>query len=215
MLGPDFQRASTHKCLSPDTMVRTTEGDIPIRDVTIGTRLFGIDGLPVLCTAVDNIKTSSTMRTIKHRAWNSKSTETSFECTSDHVLVLQAWGLRPILTNQKKEKEKRRVVWATRCDRTELLQEVTDLQWDDIVYRLYAEVRHKLGRRSTDSEAHEHIDKGLDEFMAELSLDSLSSPAEPASDSPFGLALQLFKSSVPAAELSSELYSFPLYSQVY
>lgn len=190
----------TFKCLSPDTMVRTTEGDKPIEAITVGTKLFGIDDLPVLCIKTGDIQDSSTMRTIKHRVWNSLREEASFECTSDHILALQARGVKPYLRAHKKETERRRLIWHTRCDRTELIEEASSLQWDTMLHQLYTELSQKLERRPTDSEAHDFIDSGLDDFSTADPLPSVDS----SSDFSYHHAFNLFKSSIPPAEVESK-----------
>lgn len=178
------------QCLAPDTLVRTTEGQKAIRDITVGNKLFDHNDMPVLCTGVGDITTSSTMRTITYKDWNSK-TDSTIECTSDHIMSMKSFGVSPTI------KLGCVVVWYTRCDRTELQEELKDLKWDVLMHRLYSEVSKKVGRRPTDAEAHDYINSLVDEWSAAPS-DQMHSLSP---------SFQQFKASTPEAELASKLSS--------
>lgn len=173
-------------CLSPDTLVRTTEGQKAIRDINVGTKLFDHNDMPVVCTAVGDIKTSSTMKTITYKEWNSKR-DVTFDCTSDHIMSMKSYGVRPAI------KHGCVLVWYTRCDRTELKKEVKDLKWDELTHRLYSELSKQKGRRPTDAEAHEYINSLVDQWAAAPSdLNGVLSPV-----------FQQFKDTSPAEELAN------------
>lgn len=146
-------------CLSPDTMVRTTNGHKATRDIAIGDKLFNQLDMPVICKSVGSIIKSDTMRTVTYKEWNSHK-DTNFDCTTDHVMSMQAYGVAPTI------KLECVVVWYTRCDRTELIEEVKDLEWEALMHRFYTDASEKFGRRPTDDEAKEYINSLVDEWSA-------------------------------------------------
>jgi hypothetical protein len=175
------------QCLSPDTLVRTIEGRKAIRDINVGDKLFDHNDMPVLCTGVGDIKTSPAMRTITYKDWNSKN-DVTFECTSDHIMTMKSFGVSPTI------KLGCVVVWYTRCDRTEITEEVKDLEWDELMHRLYSEVSKEMARRPTDTEAHNYINSLVDQWSA-----ASSDP-----DGALSLVFQQFKDTSPEAELTGK-----------
>ena len=167
-------------CLAPDTSVRTTEGHKAIRDINVGDKLFDHNDMPVLCTAVGDITPSSTMRTITYKEWNSKK-DVTFECTSDHIMSMKSFGVSPAITRGCT------VLWYTRCDRTELKEEVKDLKWDELTHRLYSDLSKAMARRPTDAETHDYINSLMDQSSTAVSL-----------------LFQQFKDTIPAAELAGK-----------
>ena len=175
------------QCLSPDTLVRTTNGIKATRDINIGEKLLDHNDMPVLCTGVGDIKTSSTMKTIKYKEWNSKI-DVSFDCTSDHIMSMKAYGVSPTI------KLGCVVVWYTRCDRTELKEEAKNLKWDELMHDLYHELSTEFGRRPTDAEAHDRIDSLTDQWLA----------APDDSNGDLFLVYQNFKDTTPVEELAGK-----------
>jgi glutamate synthase (NADPH/NADH) len=175
------------QCLSPDTLVRTTSGIKATRDINVGEKLLDHNDMPVLCTGVGDIKTSSTMKTIKYKEWNSK-VDVSFDCTSDHIMSMKAYGVSPTI------KLGCVVVWYTRCDRTELIEESKTLKWDELMHDLYHGLSMGLGRRPTDAETQSHIDLLVDEWLA----------APDDSDGDLFHVYQDFKDTAPAEELAGK-----------
>ncbi|KLP08918.1 putative Chitin Synthase 1 (chs-1) [Fusarium fujikuroi] len=142
---------SGRTCLDPNTMVRTTKGDKAIRDISIGDQLFDHQDNPVQCLAAEAIETSADMKKVVYTEWNSLS-KTSFTCTSNHIMSLMSFGVKPGLGDKGFG-----VFWWTHCDRSELKKEQDSLKWDTIMYDLYNEVTEKHGRRPTDGEVRQYI----------------------------------------------------------
>lgn len=138
-------------CLSPDTMVRTTNGDKPIRDIAVGDQLFDHEDRPVQCLAAEAIQTSRMMK-VTYTGYNSVS-KSSFTCTPDHIMTLVAYGVKPF-----RHSNSNRVTWWTRCDRTELGTDAVEIKWDAAMHDLYTEYREQLGRRPTDGEVREYLE---------------------------------------------------------
>jgi len=138
-------------CLSPDTMVRTTNGDKPIRDIAVGDQLFDHEDRPVQCLAAEAIQTSRMMK-VTYTGYNSVS-KSSFTCTPDHIMTLVAYGVKPF-----RHSNSNRVTWWTRCDRTELEADAVEIKWDAAMHDLYTEYREQLGRRPTDDEVRKYLE---------------------------------------------------------
>ncbi|KAG6366920.1 hypothetical protein INS49_001101 [Diaporthe citri] len=138
-------------CLSPDTMVRTTQGPKAIRDVVVGNLLFDHQDNPVQCLAAEAIQASSDMKKVTYTEYNSLN-KTSFICTPNHIMTLVAHGVSPSVHTGGIG-----VMWWTRCDRTELNQEEQTLKWDSVMHGLYTEVSEKFGRRPTDGEVRQYL----------------------------------------------------------
>jgi hypothetical protein len=137
-------------CLSPDTMVRTTKGDKPIRDIAVGDQLFDHEDRPIQCLAAEAIQTSRMMK-VTYTGYNSVS-KSSFTCTPDHIMTLVAYGVKPF-----RHSNSNRVTWWTRCDRTELEADAVEIKWDAAMHDLYTEYREQLGRRPTDGEVRKYL----------------------------------------------------------
>ncbi|EJT77909.1 hypothetical protein GGTG_03012 [Gaeumannomyces tritici R3-111a-1] len=144
-------------CLSPDTMVRTTNGDKAIRDIVVGDQLFDHEDRPVQCLAAKAIQTSRMMK-ITYTGYNSVS-KSSFTCTPDHIMTLVAYGVKPFKhsSTASRPSNGKRVTWWTRCDRTELEVDAVEIKWDAAMHDLYTEYREQLGRLPTDGEVREYL----------------------------------------------------------
>lgn len=185
------------KCLSPDTMVRTTLGPKAIKDIKVGDKLFDDKDMPVLCTGVSGIESSDSMKTITYTDYDSVK-KNSFTCTSDHIMSLRAFGVTPSIV-----KKGLGVQWYTRCLRTELMDDVKAIQWDQAMHELYLEVSENLGRRPTDAEAHGHIDNIMNSMMVipDSEADSQMSGTDDAPPIPVSPAFEKFKDQLPDLEL--------------
>lgn len=150
MLGSGGKKLLNPLCLSPDTMVRTTNGDKSIRDIAVGDQLFDHEDRPVQCLAAEAIQTSRMMK-VTYTGYNSLS-KTSFTCTPDHIMTLVAYGVKPF-----RHSNSNRVTWWTRCDRTELEADAVEIKWDAAMHDLYTEYREQLGRRPTDGEVRKYL----------------------------------------------------------
>lgn len=138
-------------CLSPDTIVRTTQGNKAIRDIVVGDMLFNHQDQPVQCLAAEAIQTAPDMKKVSYTEYNSLN-KTSFTCTSTHIMTLVAHSVKPLVHTGGIG-----VMWWTRCDRTELKQDEETLKWDSVMHDLYVEVSAKVGRRPTDGEVRQHL----------------------------------------------------------
>lgn len=138
-------------CLAPDTMVRTTQGNKAIRDIVVGDMLFNHLDQPVQCLAAEAIQTAPDMKKVTYTEYNSLN-ETSFTCTSTHIMTLVAHSVKPLVHSGGLG-----VMWWTRCDRTRLERDQETLKWDPVVHDLYAEVSEKVGRRPTHDEVRQHL----------------------------------------------------------
>lgn len=115
------------KCLSPDTVVRTTAGVKKVADVQIGDYLYDANDIPVLCTATGAIE-SGPLKEITYTEFDA-ATKTTLVCTPDHVLSLRAQGCGPYLAASGN-----RVSWYTRCDRSCLELEAQQLGLEERIY---------------------------------------------------------------------------------
>ncbi|KAF1827496.1 uncharacterized protein K489DRAFT_397756 [Dissoconium aciculare CBS 342.82] len=144
--------------LATDTVVRTTLGQKTIGDLNVGDRLFDDNDMPAVCTAVDDAQIRPNVRTITYKNWNTK-VDTSFECTSNHIITMKSYGVKPRIERE------RSVVWYARCDRTKLEEEVADLNWDQLMNRLYLETPKENERRPSDANIHEYIDSLVAQWL--------------------------------------------------
>lgn len=144
------QAVNGKTCLSPDTMVRTTNGDKPIRDIAVGDQLFDHEDRPVQCLAAEAIQTSRMMK-VTYQGYNTFS-KSSFTCTPDHIMTLVAFGVKAF-----RHTNTNRLTWWTRCDRTELEADAVEIKWDAVMHDLYTEYREQLGRRPTDAEVRKYL----------------------------------------------------------
>ncbi|KAG6360251.1 hypothetical protein INS49_011307 [Diaporthe citri] len=184
------------KCLSPDTMVRTTSGPKAIKDIKVGDKLFDDKDMPVLCTGVSDIETSNSMKTITYTDYDSVK-KSSFTCTPDHIMSLRAFGVSPSIV-----KKGCGVQWFTRCCRTELVDDVQAIKWDQSMHELYTEVSDNLGRRPTDAEAHEHINNIMNSMLVipDSEADSQMPGTEDVPPPPVSPAFEKFKYRLPELE---------------
>jgi hypothetical protein len=165
--------------LATDTVVRTTLGRKTIGELSVGDRLFDDLDMPAVCTAVGDAQLYPSVRIITYKEWNTKF-DASFDCTSDQVLTLKAYGVTLHL-----EKE-RSLVWYTRCDRTQLKKEVAALHWDQLMNCLYLETPRENERRPSDAKVHEYIDGLVAQW--------LTAPSDP--DSPLFVEFNQYKETI-------------------
>ena len=138
-------------CLSPDTVVRTTQGPKAIRDIAVGDLLFDHQDSPVQCLAAEAIQNSPSMKKVTYTEYNSLK-KTSFTCTPDHIMTLLAYGVKPGFSDKGLG-----VYWYTRCDRSEYKKEIEALNWDTVMHSLYTEVSQLKGRIPTDAEVRQYL----------------------------------------------------------
>ncbi|KAK9244131.1 hypothetical protein V1506DRAFT_336526 [Lipomyces tetrasporus] len=109
--------------LASDTLVRTTTGVKPVRDIEIGDYLYDAANHPVPCIRVAQPVTGG-LKKITYTEFDSRA-KSSFTCAPGFRLSLTAAQTTPILCTTTNA-----VRWFTRCERTRTLQGNDNLHLD-------------------------------------------------------------------------------------
>ncbi|KAK9311166.1 hypothetical protein V1522DRAFT_64706 [Lipomyces starkeyi] len=116
-------RPRSQYATSTYTLVCTTTGVKPVRDIQIGDYLYDAANRPALCIGVSQPATGA-LKKITRKEFDS-SANSSFTCTPAFRLSLTPTNTTPSLNTTINA-----VQWFTRCDRTYTLQADGDLQLD-------------------------------------------------------------------------------------
>lgn len=134
------------KCLSSDTLVRTTKGIKPIAEITIGDYLYNANDEPILCIGA-NPPSYGKLKEITYQDFDSNEL-ISFRCTPDHHLELQVCDAVPSRSGNT-------VTWFTRCTKA------CDQHLDAMLDNFYSDL---IDSSDTDvTEVHDAIDFVLDQ----------------------------------------------------
>lgn len=146
------------KCLTVDTLVRTSEGPKKVSELQVGDVLYDPSNLPVQCVAVGDVQTGQ-LKKVTYRQFNAGvKTETSFKCTPDHLLTLVANAVPPQVSG-------RHLAWYTRCNRTELEHEIEDLTWDDAAAVLYSDLVDEVADQPDQDLVHDYVDSVVNDHF--------------------------------------------------